>query len=574
MFSFGIGTFLASFGADRGRLLQRRGDGHRAVGRPADRLGDSRHASVWTAGIVLTCVAAGVSGLGAASAVANQSQATAAAVAANQPAKSALAMAMNANGSGYAFYRGQGNAVYMRTFNGASWSAQSSVGGVIVGAPAAAIIPNGVVVAARGTDNALWLREMVKGTWGAWRSRGGTLSASPAVTGASDSRVDAFMRGTDGGLWTRTLRSGQPLTAWRSLGGQVTTAPAALSLGSGRISVYAAGTDHRVWTRSLSGGAWSAWSPIAGISTYSAPAAAANPQGNAWSVFVRGTSNALFVDTFGAGSPTGWQSLGGVLIDGPAAAGASGYGTDVAVRGTDNAVWRKQLRNGSWSALTRVWAPAAPAPPATSLLGKDWTRIPTTAKVIALTFDAGSNADGLPAIESTLRSKNVPATFFLKGAWARGFPAQANQIAAGGYLIGNHSMTHPSFTTLTDAQVTAQLQEAQQAILTTNGADSRPLFRFPNGDVNARVLSDVNKLGYLAVRWTVDTLGWKGTDGGQSVQTVISRVLGGLRPGEIVLMHVGSAPDHTTLDASALPQIIDSLRARGYSFVTLQALAG
>jgi peptidoglycan/xylan/chitin deacetylase (PgdA/CDA1 family) len=80
--------------------------------------------------------------------------------------------------------------------------------------------------------------------------------------------------------------------------------------------------------------------------------------------------------------------------------------------------------------------------------------------------------------------------------------------------------------------------------------------------VNARVLSDVNKLGYVAVRWTVDTLGWKGTDGGQSVQTVISRVLGGLGPGEIVLMHVGSAPDHTTLDASALPQIIDSLRAR------------
>ena len=209
--------------------------------------------------------------------------------------------------------------------------------------------------------------------------------------------------------------------------------------------------------------------------------------------------------------------------------------------------------------------------------GKDWTYIPTTRRVVALTFDAGANADGVPAIESTLRSKNVPATFFLKGAWARDFPAQANLIAAGGHAIGNHSMTHPDpgFTALTDAQVTAQVLNAQQAILSANGADPRPLFRFPNGDVNSRVLSDVNRLNYVAVRWTVDTLGWKGTNpGGQTVQTVINRVLGALQPGEIVLMHVGSANDHTTLDASALPTIINSIRARGYTFVTLRALTG
>ena len=47
------------------------------------------------------------------------------------------------------------------------------------------------------------------------------------------------------------------------------------------------------------------------------------------------------------------------------------------------------------------------------------------------------------------------------------------------------------------------------------------------------------------------------------------------RPGEIVLMHVGSNPDdHTTFDADALPQVISGLRALGYSFVTLDALTG
>lgn len=54
-----------------------------------------------------------------------------------------------------------------------------------------------------------------------------------------------------------------------------------------------------------------------------------------------------------------------------------------------------------------------------------------------------------------------------------------------------------------------------------------------------------------------------------------ARVLAALRPGEIVLMHVGSNPnDHTTFDADALPQVISELRARGYSFVTLNALTG
>lgn len=54
-----------------------------------------------------------------------------------------------------------------------------------------------------------------------------------------------------------------------------------------------------------------------------------------------------------------------------------------------------------------------------------------------------------------------------------------------------------------------------------------------------------------------------------------SRVLGAARPGEIVLMHVGSNPDnHTTLDADALSQVISGLRAKGYSFVTLDALTG
>ena len=527
-----------------------------------------RKLSIFTA-----CLAAGAFGVGVLPAA---TQTARAAVAADQAARSTVALAIDSAGTGYAFYRGQDDAVYLRTVRNGAWSVQASLGGTIIGAPAVAIAGSTVVVGARGTDSALWVRTLSNGTWGAWRSWGGTMSASPAMAGASDGRVYAFSRGPAGSLWTAVMAPGGAMTAWAGLGGQFITSPAAVSTAPGSVELYAVGADRAVWRDALAGGAWSGWTPVGGA-TYSAPAAARIPGGSGVQVFARGTDNALWVNTGSAGAFGGWRKVGGVLIDGPAAAGSPAPGVDVAVRGTDNAVWAASWRVGRWSAFTRAWAPAAPAGPASRLLGTDWTRIPTSSTVVALTFDAGANAAGLPSIESTLRAKGVPATFFLTGNWIRDFPAQANMIVQDGYLIGNHSMTHPDpgFTKLTDAQVTAEVQGAQQAILRASGADARPLFRFPFGDVNSRVLADVNGLGYVAVRWTVDSLGWEGTSGGQSVQSVINRVLAAAQPGEIVLMHLGSNPDDgTTLDAAALPAIIDGLHARGYSFVTLRALTG
>ena len=226
-----------------------------------------------------------------------------------------------------------------------------------------------------------------------------------------------------------------------------------------------------------------------------------------------------------------------------------------------------------------VLATAGPLPAASAaavpagLGGQNWTAIPTNAKVVALTFDAGANADGVSSILGTLAKYHVTATFMLTGNFVRDFPAQSRAIAAAGYRIGDHSVSHPYFTTLTDAQIRDQVLSAQSQIKSVTGADPWPWFRFPYGDYNAHAISVVNSAGFVPVGWTVDTLGWEGTSGGITAQTVLNRVLGSLRPGEIVLMHCGSNPDdHSTLDAAALPSVIQALQARGYSFVTLDAL--
>ena len=214
--------------------------------------------------------------------------------------------------------------------------------------------------------------------------------------------------------------------------------------------------------------------------------------------------------------------------------------------------------------------PAAPFPAA--LAGRDLEAVPGAGAAVALTFDAGANAAGLPSILQSLAAAGVRGTFFLTGSWAAANPDGVAAIVAGGHRVGNHSMTHPAFTGLSDAVITDQIRSAEQAIR-ASGADPRPLFRFPFGDRDARTIATVNNLGYLPVRWSVDTLGWKGTSGGVTAQLVADRVLAALRPGEIVLMHVGSNPDDgTTLDADALPRLISRIRQAGYGFTTLDAL--
>jgi peptidoglycan-N-acetylglucosamine deacetylase len=217
--------------------------------------------------------------------------------------------------------------------------------------------------------------------------------------------------------------------------------------------------------------------------------------------------------------------------------------------------------------------PPAPLPAPslpTSLVGTEWTTIPTGQRVVALTFDAGANADAVPSILTTLQATGVPATFFLTGRWAERYPDEVARIAAR-YPIGNHSYDHPEFTTLTDAAIERQLADTDRIVVAATGTSTRPLFRFPFGDRDARTIATVNRAGYGSIRWTVDTLGWKGTSGGLSADQVVGRVLDTAQPGQIVLMHVGSHPsDGSTLDADALPRIIRDLRERGYGFVTLR----
>ncbi|MGW2187037.1 polysaccharide deacetylase family protein [Streptomyces sp. NPDC001719] len=207
------------------------------------------------------------------------------------------------------------------------------------------------------------------------------------------------------------------------------------------------------------------------------------------------------------------------------------------------------------------------------MTGVDVTTLPLTAKKVALTFDCGSTPDGVDKVLAALEEHKLLANFFMTGNFAKVSADTARHIADR-YPVGNHSMTHPAFPQLSQEQRVREIRSAAEAIEQATGRRPVPLFRFPFGEVDRQCIADVNDEGYVCVRWTVDTCGWKGTSGGATTDTVIARVMKALTPGAIVLMHVGttSPTDPSTVDATALPHLIQAIGDQGYGYTSLDML--
>jgi peptidoglycan/xylan/chitin deacetylase (PgdA/CDA1 family) len=205
-----------------------------------------------------------------------------------------------------------------------------------------------------------------------------------------------------------------------------------------------------------------------------------------------------------------------------------------------------------------------------AIVAGELVRLQTRQHVVALTFDGGGNADGVKGVLALLRREHVNATFFLTGHFVKSYPALARAIGRR-YPVGNHTVNHVDLRRLSTAAATREIAQAERMIRRATRRDPRPYFRFPYGARNARTLRIADRLGYASVRWTVDTWGWMGTSQ-QSIGGAVRRVVDHLVPGEIVLMHLGSSRDRSTIDTKALPGVIRAVRARGYRFVTLAGI--
>jgi peptidoglycan/xylan/chitin deacetylase (PgdA/CDA1 family) len=182
---------------------------------------------------------------------------------------------------------------------------------------------------------------------------------------------------------------------------------------------------------------------------------------------------------------------------------------------------------------------------------------------VALTIDDGPSPLSDKVLD-ILAAKDVKATFFVMGSRVKQYPKAVKRMGAEGHSVQNHSYSHPQFWKMSADQIRSQLQRTNKLVKQQTGQQPT-LFRPPYGQTNATIRKVGKELGMAQVLWNVDPNDWKDKD----ANTVVKRVLSGVKPGSIVLTH-GLYP--STLEA--YPIIIDKLRAKGYAFVSIPELVG
>lgn len=181
---------------------------------------------------------------------------------------------------------------------------------------------------------------------------------------------------------------------------------------------------------------------------------------------------------------------------------------------------------------------------------------------VALTFDDGpsSHTDRLLDI---LAAHQVKATFYTVGRQVERHPGIIRRMAGAGHQIGNHTYDHPQLTAVSADAVRRQIATTD-ALLRAQGVTPSTV-RPPYGSYNTTVLQVLGSLGHGAVNWNVDPQDWQV----RHTPTVVQRVTSAAAPGAILLLH-----DVHPTSVEAVPEIITTLKARGYHFVTVDQITG
>lgn len=183
-------------------------------------------------------------------------------------------------------------------------------------------------------------------------------------------------------------------------------------------------------------------------------------------------------------------------------------------------------------------------------------------KVVALTFDDGPVPEYTEKYVDILKSMEIKATFFVIGKNAKRHPELVKYIYENGNEIGLHSYSHFNMSKMKPEQIVDELYKTQKIIFESTGVKPT-LFRPPYGAFNKTLLKISDSLGLHVVLWNVDPDDWQSP----TPESIILRVTRHTKNGSVILMHEGKI---NTL--AALPQIIEKLKAEGYSFVTVSEL--
>ncbi|WP_370477166.1 polysaccharide deacetylase family protein [Tamlana flava] len=190
--------------------------------------------------------------------------------------------------------------------------------------------------------------------------------------------------------------------------------------------------------------------------------------------------------------------------------------------------------------------------------------IPSTEKVIYLTFDDGPTLEITNWALNTLKQYNAKATFFCIGNNVEKHPEIFQNILKAGHVIGNHTFNHvKGWKTKTEDYLT-EVDKAQK-IIELHQSPIVNLFRPPYGQITPKQGKKLIEVGYKIIMWDVLSFDW---DKSVMPETCLNNVIDKTVNGSIIVFH-------DSIKASknmqyALPKVLNYFSEKGYRFKTLE----
>jgi len=186
------------------------------------------------------------------------------------------------------------------------------------------------------------------------------------------------------------------------------------------------------------------------------------------------------------------------------------------------------------------------------VVGRLVSRVETTERVVALTFDDGPSPEHLAEVLGALESRGVKATFFVIGAELAASPEAGRRLVAAGHELG----------------FIRREVESTDELIRAAGFRGPIHFRPPYCWKLFALPWFLWRTGRTSVTWDLEPDSLPGV--AATANEIVADVRRNVRPGSIILLHVWYPSGAAS--RAAIPAMIDALRADGYCFSTVDEL--
>lgn len=245
-----------------------------------------------------------------------------------------------------------------------------------------------------------------------------------------------------------------------------------------------------------------------------------------------------------------------------------------------------------WAVFTVLWA--SPVLPAQARPAEA-----ACARPVYLTFDTG-HMGVAPLVAEVLARQGVKATFFLANErtrngggslddeWAPWWRARA----AEGHAFGSHTWDHEVWRAdrpegfqvrptmgpragrvveMSESQYCEALRRPAQRFQQMTGQAMGAIFRAPGGRTSPALLAAAQRCGFTHVGWSpAGFLGDELPSERHPNAQLLQRALRDVRPGDILLAHLGIWSRQDPWAPAVLEPLIEGLKARGLCFATMR----